>query len=1107
MVDASTDTLLTPSWWDSDRVVEARAASKRRLARKSTDATQPLARSGETEDDTAVDTDAGGNWAEVARRRRSRKNTVAAVASPPAARVPTKPASVAKKPPAILVKPCEGKSFADTVRAVRSCGFNVKDVGASLSMRETRDGSLLLELPKGGKSSAAAKTIAEALGTKLGDSVGRVSKLGVQVEIEVLDLDAVSSAAEVLEVPRASVPGGDDPTAVAEREAICDVRIWPGRGGQQVATAKMSRYAASVITEVPVGWTICRVRPRTRPLERCFRCQAFGHNARSCTAQDRSGACWRCGETGHPMKDCKAGEDSCLAYRPPDVCDAMISFLQINLNCNWSAEQLMAQTANETGADVLIVSEPATHYGDDGRWVFSTDRKAAVGIAQHSSLSHDGHGSGEGFAWLSFRELTVFSCYWRPGSTLPDYGEFLGNLEDAVRARGDSQIVLAGDFNGWNPRGCLLFDLAVSLGLILANQGVAPTFVREAATSIINFDPTRNELVFTRTVPEFTLEELGRASKRLTTRRAPGPSGIPNEVLRALLNTHPRKVLGLLNNCLRALTFPSRWKRARLVLLRKGPDKPPEAHLRTGPSVCWIPPANFWNASSCSDSRNTWTPTDAKDAPRLGYQYGFRKGMGTETAIAKVLELAELAATGPGQKDLCVLVALDVKNALNTLRWPVIDEALRRKKTPEYLVEMFRFWLSDRTLLTGEEMAPRSMTCGVPQDSVLGPALWNVAYDGLLGMRVPPGVHLVGFADDLAVIGRGLQLAHHKSEAVLLTNRRAFTPPRLEVSGHPIVITKSVRYLGMTLDQRLTFAPHVDTVAKKAARSAAALARLMPYIRGPDQSKRRLLNTVVDSQLLCAAPAWISRVAVVARTRASLVRPQRSAALTTIRAYRTVSDEAALVLASTVPADHLGLERMRIGKRLRAEPDPGEQQKSKASVRSEKRRLTLTRWQARWRTTTKGAWTRRAIPNLGRWVGRTVPWVPLTYHMTQALTGHGCFQWYLHRMGRAESPRCLLCACTSDTAEHTLFVCVRWEMFREELSSRLGHRPTVLDVQELVCGPEFEALPEDPVEKAETLREAEEKFRLFFQMVERIMTVKEQLERQRQTEEAARVPE
>jgi len=44
----------------------------------------------------------------------------------------------------------------------------------------------------------AAKSIAAALSTSLGDSVGRVSQLGVQVEVEVLDLVTMSTAAEVL---------------------------------------------------------------------------------------------------------------------------------------------------------------------------------------------------------------------------------------------------------------------------------------------------------------------------------------------------------------------------------------------------------------------------------------------------------------------------------------------------------------------------------------------------------------------------------------------------------------------------------------------------------------------------------------------------------------------------------------------------------------------------------------------------------------------------------------------------------------------------------------------------------------------------------------------
>jgi len=78
---------------------------------------------------------------------------------------------------------------------------------------------------------------------------------------------------------------------------------------------------------------------------------------------------------------------------------------------------------------------------------------------------------------------------------------------------------------------------------------------------------------------------------------------------------------------------------------------------------------------------------------------------------------------------------------------------LEKHQHPGVLVEMLRFWLLDRVLLTGEEMAARPMTCGVPQVSVLGPVLWNFTYDSLLIMDVPPGVKLVGFADNLAVVG------------------------------------------------------------------------------------------------------------------------------------------------------------------------------------------------------------------------------------------------------------------------------------------------------------------------------------------------------------------
>jgi len=70
------------------------------------------------------------------------------------------------------------------------------------------------------------------------------------------------------------------------------------------------------------------------------------------------------------------------------------------------------------------------------------------------------------------------------------------------------------------------------------------------------FDPDRNSLEFVMSIPEFRPEELLRAVKRL----APGPSGIPNEILRALALAQPRAVLRAFKNCLEALTFSPRGR-------------------------------------------------------------------------------------------------------------------------------------------------------------------------------------------------------------------------------------------------------------------------------------------------------------------------------------------------------------------------------------------------------------------------------------------------------------------------------------------------------------------------------------------------------------------
>ena len=71
----------------------------------------------------------------------------------------------------------------------------------------------------------------------------------------------------------------------------------------------------------------------------------------------------------------------------------------------------------------------------------------------------------------------------------------------------------------------------------------------------------------------FTLEELKPAGAKLKTGKAPGPDGIPNEILRKIVEVYPRMLLDTFNACLQEGAFFSDWKKQKLVLLRKG-DKP-----------------------------------------------------------------------------------------------------------------------------------------------------------------------------------------------------------------------------------------------------------------------------------------------------------------------------------------------------------------------------------------------------------------------------------------------------------------------------------------------------------------------------------------------------
>ena len=68
----------------------------------------------------------------------------------------------------------------------------------------------------------------------------------------------------------------------------------------------------------------------------------------------------------------------------------------------------------------------------------------------------------------------------------------------------------------------------------------------------------------------------------------------------------------------------------------------------------------------------------------------------------------------------------------------------------------------------------------------------------------------------------------------------------LDVGQCTITSQPCMRYLGVMLNTRLSFKPHVERPAVKAANLAAALAGFMPNTDGPQQPRKKLLASVVS---------------------------------------------------------------------------------------------------------------------------------------------------------------------------------------------------------------------------------------------------------------------